>query len=172
MAGLDITAYSGLQIVSNPKVDAEGDPIDTQNQVRLAPVEFPERFVGLRANAIYRFTGQYEFRAGSYSGYNWWRNELARLAGYPASVESRPGKVEKRFDVSAWKSKGGPFWELINFSDAEGVIGPVACAKLYRDFVAFKDKAMKHSNADFRESYLEWEKAFALAAKRGAVVFH
>jgi hypothetical protein len=171
-AGLDITAYAELQIVPNAKIDTNGNPVHAQSEVRLSPVDFPDQFVGLKANAIYRFTEQYEFRAGSYSGYNWWRNELAKLAGYVPKIETHLGKTEERFDVSAWKSKGGPFWELINFSDTEGVIGPVAAAKLYRDFLAFKGVAMRHADPTFRESYQEWEKAFALASKHGAIVFH
>ena len=33
--------------------------------------------------------------------------------------------------------------ELINFSDADGVIGPIASQKLYNDFVKYEEPIMK-----------------------------
>ncbi len=172
LAGLDVTAYSGLVEVPNAAVDEDGLP-KAKDMVRLSPVDFPDRFKDLKPRAIYRFEKQFEFRAGSYSGYGWWRNELAKLAGYrPTDAKTVEGKMESRYDAAAWKAKSGPFWELINFSDAEGVIGPVACKKLYSDFVAYHKAAMAHPSKDFRESYADWEKALELASKNGALEFH
>jgi hypothetical protein len=164
LAGLDVSAYSKLVEVEHPVLDADGFPKDAEHEIRLSPVDFPERFEGLKADAVYRFGESFDFRAGSYTGYNWWRNELAKLAGYPAP--------DKRYDASAWNAKSGAFWELINFSDAEGVLGPVVCKKLYADFVSFHKAAMRHPNRDFVESYEAWERAFKLAAEHGAIVFH
>jgi hypothetical protein len=174
LAGLDISAYSNLLEVANPVLDEDGFPKDTEHEVLLRPVDFPERFKGLKTGAVYRFSKSFEFRAGSYSGYNWWRNELAKLAGYPlvTATETISGKPEKRYDASAWKAKGGPFWELIEFSDAEGVIGPVISKKLYADFLRFHKDALLHPEPSFVESYKEWEQAFKLAAENGAVEFH
>jgi len=171
-AGLDVTAYSGLVEVADAQVDKDGAP-KGKNLVRLSPVDFPDRFKDLTPGAIYRYDKEFEFRAGSYSAYNWWRNELAKLGGYtPEEAKTDEGKKELRYDASAWKSKSGPFWELINFSDAEGVIGPVACTKLYADFVKFHKAAMAHPSKDFQESYADWEKALELASKNGALEFH
>jgi hypothetical protein len=172
LAGLDVTAYSELVEVPNAAVDKDGIPT-AKDMVRLSPVDYPERFKGLKPQAIYRFKKQFDFRAGSYSGYNWWRNELAKLAGYkPIEAKTVEGKTESRYDAAAWKAKSGPFWELINFSDAEGVIGPVVCKKLYADFVANHKAAMAHPSKDFQQSYLDWEKALELASKNGALEFH
>lgn len=99
------------------------------------------------------------FRAGSYSGYNEWRNQLAFLAGYAGAED-------------AWANcTCGPFWELINFSDCEGVIGPVTSAKLAKDFADYQEKADEHESPYFRDLYKDWRIAFETASDNGAVLF-
>ncbi|MFL6657593.1 MAG: hypothetical protein ACJ8GW_05945 [Massilia sp.] len=171
-AGLDITAYEKLAIVGSPQLDKYGDPV-ARNQVRLKPVEYPERFAGLVAGSVYQYRLSFEFRAGSYSGYNYWRNELAKLAGYETTpVKSRDGTVVLRYDATAWDLQRGPFWELIDFSDSEGVIGPTVCKRVHKDFLSFAALAARHPDESFRSSYGEWTKAFAMCANSGAIVFH
>jgi hypothetical protein len=170
-AGLDITAYSGLTIVESPVLSSDGMPQE-KNQVILSPVDFPERFRGLESGKVYQFGSSFDFRAGSYSGYNAWRNELAKLAGYRPSVSFRNKIVELRYDETVWKGEHGPFWELIDFSDAEGVIGPDVCRRVYRDFVQYRSQAAQVPDAYFRESYDDWIKAFEMCANNGAIVFH
>ena len=104
-AGLDITAYESLTIVKSPKLTADGEP-QGANQVLLSAVDFPERIQGLESGKVYRFKTSFEFRAGSYSGYNAWRNELAKLAGYEQSLHKNfDGKLEQRYDATVWKRK-------------------------------------------------------------------
>ena len=135
MAGLDITAYEKLTLVPSPQLNSDGG-LRGPNQVRLNPVKFVEPFAGLTPGKVYRFESAFDFRAGSYSGYYYWRNELAKLAGNKQTpYESFNGKTELRYDATVWKSKKGPFWELIDFSDAEGVIGPVVCKRVHKDFL-------------------------------------
>lgn len=171
-AGLDVTAYEKLTLVPSPQFDRDGEPVG-EHQVRLAPGGFVERFAGLTAEAVYRYQSAFEFRAGSYSGYNNWRNELAKLAGYAQTpYKSFDGKIELRYDATVWKSGKGPFWELIDFSDAEGVIGPVVCERVHQDFLRYRAAAAKHADEYFRSSYEEWTKAFAMCANGGAIEFH
>lgn len=171
-AGLDVTAYTRLAPVASPQLDQDGEPIG-EKQVMLVPVEFVERFTGLTPNGVYRYEAAFEFRAGSYSGYNHWRNELARLAGYAATPDTLPdGKIEMRYDATVWRLQKGPFWELIDFSDSEGVIGPVVCKRVYADFVQYHHAALQHPDENFRAAYAEWMKAFAMCADEGAIVFH
>ncbi len=117
-------------------------------------------------------TAYHGFRAGSYSGYNWWREQLSKLAlrVAPSSVWKTPKKFAAK-----------PFFELINFSDAEGVIGSTTSAKLARDFADHEVKLAKLADtkikdADergyFLESYGDWRRAFELAARGGFVIFH
>lgn len=171
-AGLDITAYEKLTTVRSPQFDKDEQPIG-KNQVKLAPVDYAERFAGLTAGRVYRYRSSFDFRAGSYSGYNFWRNELAKLAGNEQTrFKSYNGKTELRYDATVWNEKKGPFWELIDFSDAEGVIGPVVCKRVYKDFLQYEGAALKHPEEDFRSSYKDWMKAFSMCANEGAIVFH
>ena len=86
--GLDITAYSKLK-----KLDVlfnnDGEPVDP---VTREPVEdyykvranhdFSGRADGLEDGACYSYAESEHVFARSYSGYNVWRETLARLAGY------------------------------------------------------------------------------------------
>ncbi|PCE34176.1 hypothetical protein [Burkholderia ubonensis] len=170
-AGLDITAYSGLTIVESPHLSSDGMP-QGENQVILDPGSFPDRFRGLESGKVYQFKSSFDFRAGSYSGYNAWRNELAKLAGYQPTMSVRNKVAESRYDETVWKLDHGPFWELIAFSDAEGTIGPDVCRKVYQDFVQYRNQAAQVPDAYFYESYGDWMKAFEMCANNGAIVFH
>ena len=104
------------------------------------------------------------FRAGSYSGYNWWRDQLAQMA-YRKPAER------------VWaENTDGPFFELINFADNEGTIGPIACARLAEHFEAGRDtvRARLYDKVDGwdQQKYDEWARAFDLAANTGLVRFH
>jgi hypothetical protein len=170
-AGLDIAVYEKLTPVPAPQLDKNGEPVGL-NLVKLSPVEFPERFAGLAAGKVYHYAQSFSFRAGSYSGYGYWRNELAKLAGYHSvPFKSFNGKTEMRYDAAVWEIKKGPFWELIDFSDAEGTIGPVVCKRVYQDFLQYQAAAAKHPDEYFRASYDDWMKAFAMCANEGAIVF-
>jgi len=161
--GLDITAYKKLSKIEKPELDRDGYPVrwDTEVQLRTDYTEkdFPGRTEGLEHVAVYSYAEEHRFRAGSYSGYNSWRNELAKLAGYTSADD-------------CWNNHtSGPFYELINFSDCEGVIGPVVSAKLAKDFADYREKA-EIIGGWFFDAYQDWEKAFTMAADNGAVSFH
>lgn len=171
-SGLDITAYNKLVLQKVPRDRSSGDPDGDPGLVVIHVVEFPERAEGLQDGGVYRFGQSLDFQAGGYIGYGQWRNELAKLAGNRPSTFTFEGKTELRYDATVWDQKRGPFWELIDFSDAEGVIGPAACKRVYTDFVRFEDKASRHPDPEFRASYGDWKKAFAMCSDGGAIVFH
>jgi len=110
--------------------------------------------------------------AGSYGGYNRWREQLAELAGYPAGDYEQYGRTYQSHCVPCWNGEAGPFSELINFSDCEGVIGASVSAKLAKDFADFQPKADAHEDDRFRMKYAEWRQAFEMASDSGAVDFH
>lgn len=172
--GLDITAYRQLQLAESPELDDDGYP--TGDAVKLyVNSNFADRAEGIRDKGVYEFADSMDFRAGSYGGYSAWREELAKLAGYPLTDhEAYGGHIEKRHAAGAWAATEGPFWELINFSDCEGVIGPTVAAKLARDFAEWDDRAKARGAAlpFFYEKYQEWHKAMEMAADGGAVDFH
>lgn len=179
--GLDITAYSKLTKI-DAVYDADGEPIDPLTREPLdyslkayANSDFPGRDEGLEDQAIYSAEDSRHFRAGSYGSYNAWREELAKLAGYPATDYTIYGQTKKRHDAGAWAATSGPFWELINFSDCEGVIGPAVSAKLAKDFAEFDGRAKEHVSAQqdwFYSQYVAWHTAFEMAADNGAVDLH
>ncbi len=160
--GLDITAYHRLK-VAKPR-PAHGEDYDYQTQVNIdAPTlsltenNWPGRTAGTSAG-VFDFDEEFRFRAGSYVGYNTWRDDLAKFAGFDSAK-------------LVWDtSPSGPFVELINFSDCEGFIGPVVAAKLAKDFM---DHAARAADQGwFSECYANWRKAFEMAADGGCVDFH
>jgi hypothetical protein len=161
--GLDITVYrklhpapEGCEAAFNPHV-----------------LDYPERANGLPSGPVH---GEvvFGFRAGSYSGYNEWREQLAKLAGYPAVLHRSSWEKEQRarHAAGAWAATEGPFWELINFSDCEGTIGPRVAFKLAKDFAEWQERADAIDDDYFKSKYAEWRRAFETAQDFGAVDFH
>lgn len=174
--GLDITAYRQLKPAPEAAQLPEEERWDNHFHVYANP-NFPGREVGLDAewyaipDAAADSLG---FRAGSYSGYNRWREHLAQLAGYPAAMDAEY-RTDSSHAVGAWQATSGPFWELINFADNEGVIGPVVAAKLALDFAEFDERAKAfdpEGDGWFYAQYQKWRQAFEMAADGGAVDFH
>lgn len=113
------------------------------------------------------------FRAGSYTTYNWWRNELCLFA-HGAAAE----------DVWAERHKyrRAAFYELIDFTDSDGRIGTAVCAELAADFAAHARRARPFAltvdvadapdaGAYWLETYRNFARAFELAANGGALRF-
>jgi hypothetical protein len=176
--GLDISAYRKITKI-DAVFDAGGEPIDPTTR---EPVEydmqaykndeFPGRADDIEDRAVYRAEDSLGFRAGAYSTFNRWRDELAKLAGYPIGQYEQYGKMWDSHCVACWEGQVGPFSELINFSDCEGIIGSAVATKLAKDFADFQDAADKHEDQAFTLRYAEWRKAFEMAADAGAVRFH
>lgn len=128
----------------------------------------------------------YGFPCGSYSTYNEWRNNLAIMAGYGSAnnvwrdetfdttikyPNPRLLKLKKLKGEEINIIEVKPFYELINFSDCEGIIGTEISKKLYKDFVNFEEFAKKE-NEFFYKKYKDWMKAFKVASNNGVVSFH
>jgi hypothetical protein len=172
--GLDITAYGHVELV--PDHERTDDCWEAGHVTAYVIHElFGFSLNGLIHGRCYKTSGEeFPFRAGSYSGYGEWRTELER----------RAGELETGRDVGGWGY--GPFYELLNFADNEGTIGPLAAQKLRDDFVKYRDAIAKmpyegtenplDAPADdtdwFMESYNRWQHAFELAAGTGLVDFH
>jgi hypothetical protein len=167
--GLDISVYSKIQRIE-PQPEYEDTPDDVAHL--CANPDFPGRADEIK-DGYYTFDASDDFAAGSYSGYNDWRDQLAELAGYPAVLHEAGYKPpEMSHSAGAWEVEAGPFWELIKFADNEGTIGAAVAAKLAKDFAEFQPKADAHADAWFRSKYADWRRAFEMAADHGAVDFH
>src|SRR4051812_6000725 len=168
--GLDITAYRCIEKI------ACASPDECDHDRLWVNTDFAQRADGL-TDGCYRSAEEFAFRAGSYSGYSIWRNQLAALAEYPATANRTDSYyVTYPFSSSAWtmpdETAGLPFYELINFSDCEGVIGPETSKKLAADFAAFDEEASAAFDEYSYGKYRDWRKAFELASHGGAVQFH
>ena len=100
---------------------------------------------------------------------------LATLAGYKSDesvwndFDSELRRVKLK-TLEGEKIQMKPFYELIYFSDCEGIIGPEISKKLHQDFVDFHKK-IKGQDRMFIEKYKEWETAFRVASDNGLVKF-
>jgi len=176
--GLDITAHRKLTKLDTV-FGSDGEPIDPVTREPLEYAfkaylnpDFPGRADEIIDRAIYTSEDSMGLHAGSYSGYNHWREQLAELAGYIPEDYEQFGRARKSYCMPCWNGAEGPFAELINFSDCEGVIGCSVSAKLAKDFADFQHKADAHEDERFRMKYAEWRCAFEMAADQGAVEFH
>ena len=137
-----------------------------ENHVRafmLGP-EFHRSLRGLEAGRCYE-VGEREVTVhNSYSGHGLFREELARvfLGVTPRSIWDNP-------DIYADR----PFFELIQFADNEGTIGPEAAADLAADFAEGREQweADTRVRLWLKETYAEWAAAFEAAAGGGLVMF-
>jgi hypothetical protein len=167
--GLDITAYEIIQPTKTPRLpDGELDYDEMYErgivEAYLVNSEFSQSFRGLELGQCYQTSGQtYSFRAGSYSGYNHFRAavSVAVLGVDPHTVWDHR---------EAYRNK--PFFELINFSDCEGTIGPEACADLKRDFDEHSEDVLSKLDDWYQNTYKEFQLAFDIAADTGLVNFH
>jgi hypothetical protein len=157
--GLDIKVYRRLNLVEAAPL--QRDLKEGEIYVWISPFpDHAERSWDLR-KGIYTHEGsEFSFRAGSYTGYNDWRDNLAFMIGtIPEKIWANPVP--------------GPFMELINFSDCDGTIGPAVSKKLYGDFRKYLERArhLKDDGGWFFHRYKLWMKAFKIASDAGCVDF-
>lgn len=165
--GLGITVYRKLEAV-RPLTDLEkedGEAGDDLVVLRHFNPHYPAHSAGIPEGTAFTAEDEMNFRAGSYGGYSEWRDRLAKLAGHPSAKH-------------AWANgaDGKPFFELIHFSDCEGVMNSAICAKLAKDFADCQARVDAMTDCSdgqwFKELYAKWRGAFEMAADSGAVEFH
>lgn len=162
--GLDISAYSKIKKVEDPEEATiyirRGIPENDQAK-DIAEGEYVQ-------DDICEISG---FRAGSYSGYNYFRNLLAvAIHGVTAT------KIWELPDTFSNKE----FYNIINFSDCEGHFGPSVSEKLHQDFKSNRHKFVKYIQDNnfnpypdyYEEIYDNFTEGFGIAAKGGVLLFH
>lgn len=173
--GLDIGAYGNLKHVGTlgKEEDFYESELYSDDLIAMESYRFDKRYssytdgMELINGGVYSYECAYDFRAGSYSGYNRWRNQLSEMIiKVPArAVWDRPDYY-----------KSSPFFHLICFSDCEGMIGGAAAQKLLKDFAAHQETVTALpdilENEGFARVYADFQKAFEMAANNGLVIFH
>lgn len=176
--GLDIGAMSNLRLREDLfrnedwEVINQHDEIQTGNFYVASVIEdFKDAADGIETGQIFEYDEYLHVRAGSYGGYSRWRQMLCNMAlgVEPEVVWEYPENF-----------KQSPFFDMINFSDCEGVIGTETCKSLYQDFlhnlpgaVAYATRLPENFQGEYwLDKYREWMEAFELASKDGCVDFH
>ena len=192
--GLDVSAVNGLTRIPNDDVPYGVEPWnekfyewETDEDTYIKYIdrknghfeEYWSNHLNPLKTGYYRDEGdtQHSFRVGSYSYYGEWRKLLALSIGF-----------ENIGDI--WKlgpyNEDVPFIELIDFSDADGSIGPIVSEKLYNDFENLQDKVFDFIDnlmfgvvkgnklsmtqvSDFKLIYEDWKLAFEVGRDNGLV---
>lgn len=148
LMGVTLYAYKTATIVDEHRLDLrDGIPVFTQefyddplHEARDHVVAFCYRGMeqsldDLVAGACYAVSDPMEMVQHSYGGYNDVRDHLARgvLGVDPRTVWNDPETYA-----------GLPMYEVINFADNEGTIGPKACERLAVDFEQQRPKFLAY----------------------------
>lgn len=153
--GLDITAYSNFKITKVLTEDDEYEYYFCNSGFEQSNMNIENKYVNID------FDEEFDFRAGSYGGYNHFRNSLC-LASNNITAE----------DLWNYEDKTLKFYWLINFSDCEGYIGTDYCIILYDEFVKYEKEVKEKLSIDYHNKYDEFKEAFRLGANNGIVNFH
>lgn len=168
--GLDISVITKWAYATTPCVLDEHAMCTTHLRLDLSG-EFPDQVRDLQPGCI-DVEARWVFRAGSYSWYNLWRDHLCRAAnGFP---------VEEIW-MDPYGEREALFWELLNFSDCQGTLGPAACAACAGDMRAYMDGGAHERYLEglegglvrgFDESMKDWSRAFEETSAGGLLLFH
>lgn len=163
--GLSVSAYKNIEFI--------GDSLAEKTIELYINPDFPKQGEGLIHRGVYSYKESMRGWRSSYSTYGDWREELAKLAGYEAiSTNEEYARRKMSYVNGAFEKKTeGPFYELICFSDCEGVINAEHSKKLYRDFQKWEEKAEELNNSFFYEGYKKWLETFKFASNNGVVCY-
>ena len=165
--GLDVTAF-GQVIKLRAAEEGEYEKLDWDDErvVDLNP-HFPHTHDGLNDHWVYDVSQgeRHSFGCGSYSAYGVFRKTLAEVAGEdPEAYWDSPDQMKDK-----------PFYEMINFSDCSGEIGPVACYALYADFIQYREQYHTMFKDDMYGKirvYDDFTKAFQVGFQNRFVSYH
>lgn len=167
--GLDISYYRSWKPYEGEIKDWDhAEEITMSQNIDLTHIWNNEEFKG-RAPDMPEWVVAGEgghFRAGSYGGYNQFRDHLCRaLHGFPVTdLWKKPDEEMKEYAM----------WELLHFSDCEGVLDGACCARLHEQLEENWDKIVAFFGDDSwdLEKLGYWREAFEAAAGEGFVRFH
>jgi hypothetical protein len=183
--GLDIMAISNLEKKVKPddrlkKLPFEFAPVKKKTRIKIDATPYGSEHGGYNKcedmeggkYAETDLTEEHHFRAGSYGGYNTFRRLLSEgIAGVdPELIWTSPDFYK---DVK--------MFEMINFSDCEGILGTGVCKKLHPQFVGNREKFETYlrESCSYDETGVMWQmstyddftEAFRLGSENGIVVY-
>jgi len=165
--GLDISAYK----LGKKRNDVNRDENYEDNVVYIFTLNFkPVKHLTQFEEGFYEIEEELkipDFHL-SYSGYNYFRNEICKMAlGVEASEVWK--NIEEYLDK--------PFVEFINFADNEGSYDYIVAEKLLKDFTDYQEKAKeifnKKNGLDFYyNEYLKYIDILKEVVKDKGIVFY
>lgn len=195
--GLDITAYKNIEKVEVIEHEISNEDytdieIEVLNNAKTSVFKvyelsyFKEHLGSLEENSYYVYEDDFDMRAGSYSGYGNWRNELARVVCKVHNIEPinvDPYKKhddngrDRTFSETIWNLPSDttiPLYKFINFSDCEGFIGTEYCKIIYQELLDIENnfKEENSNNEYFIRKFDEWLIAFEYGSENGCIQFH
>lgn len=175
--GLDVVAHQNIQKLELDTniiaIDELGADPQFGNYWRVEKHDyFYDHAEGLDDDAFYSSGDEVaRFSAGSYSGYSAFREWLVELVDLANTEEKYKDMLPEGYEITFFE-----FDSLCNFSDCDGVIGPVYAQRLHEEFKAFEkiaESVSRHENHLYGmyEVYKNFLKAFDMARKNGMVRF-
>lgn len=198
--GLDITAYKGIKKLGEPIFDSYGDEIGIRSgKAKLADgreVEtftdisdvdftkpysapsFPLHLGDLDDSAVYSYDDAISPFSCGYISYAYFKNDLARIAGYKSGAhlrlknfDDRPYMATVIYEYEIEKKERGLLSDLLYFSDSEGSICNSYCQKILADL-----KVIEHRKGELSEKHQslfdDLLETFAFVGDCGFVDFH
>jgi len=160
--GLDIFAVEKARKVSD-EFNRDFETLDIEGEVVRVLVNTHFSAHDHLTDGIYCHEGKsISFGVGSYGTYNGFRDRLSKIAH-----GVNPNVIWKNPEIY----KSSAFYELVNFSDCEGVIGPDTAGKLLSDFKKYREEFMSEHDVWEGETYDNWIKALEIASNDGLLIF-
>ncbi len=167
--GLNVSAAKQLQLLGYAvNWDAAYEQFDEDVIHINVNADFPDQQAGLPLQAdqiaVFAYAERRHFFSASYFGYNLWRQQLSQTM-----CQREPEAIWNQRNDPAVRAL--PFYELIDFTDCDGEIGPIVARKLAADFAAHQTQADEVADDWFRQSYANFRAACEFAADNGVVRF-
>lgn len=159
--GLAVSVYKNIKRTDNEDdYDFIAYVIDDNWKYKVKNLEYDKLYKGKCTDADVSY---------AYSTHNRFRETLLKIIGRD-DLLLKDGKIDW---VRLKDEKKMPFYELINFADNEGCLDFEINTILYRNFMEWKDKAVKFLADDkyTKNNYMNWLDVFEDGKDNGVVVF-
>lgn len=165
--GLDVSVYQNYRVLD---INEDDDDYDYNFNALSLEDEWEDRMKNLEKGKYYAGDRVAHLISYPYSSHNRFREQLIRLIGRSDLLLSHDGTIDWE---ALYPEKNLPFYELVYFSDCEGVLDWETSEKLYNDFKNHEflaKQVFKNEEYNLRR-FNEWMETFELGKNKGVVVF-